>query len=111
MLRERLGIERPSLAFPFGYCDRELVAVAREVGVCCASSAEPKPIRLAADPLAWGRLAVHEHDTATTLMFKLGGWYATARDAWRWLRRCWLPAQTRSSGPQSRHETVERVLP
>ncbi|MEN6459147.1 MAG: glycosyltransferase [Thermoguttaceae bacterium] len=89
VLRARFGMKDVSFAFPFGYAEVEMRAVARELGVACALTTEPETIGPGADPFAWGRFAAAWYDTPTTLALKLGGWYSELRTVWRWLRRPW----------------------
>ncbi|MEN6452309.1 MAG: glycosyltransferase [Thermoguttaceae bacterium] len=86
LLRDRFGLKEIPFAFPFGHTGPEMKAIARESGVNCALTAEAEPVVPGSDPFAWGRFAVRRYDTAATLAVKLGGWYSTARNAWRLLR-------------------------
>jgi peptidoglycan/xylan/chitin deacetylase (PgdA/CDA1 family) len=85
VLRDRLGIEQPSFAFPFGYYDDALVAATRAAGLICALTADQHLVTLRSDPFSWGRLAVHGTDTACTLTVKLSRWYTVLRRVWQWL--------------------------
>jgi peptidoglycan/xylan/chitin deacetylase (PgdA/CDA1 family) len=89
VLRESLGVEHATFAFPFGSYDSELVAVARESGLLCALTAEQRRVSLQADPFTWGRFTVLQSDNTATLLLKLSGWYTTLRSAWKWCRRPW----------------------
>lgn len=100
VLRDSLGVEKATFAFPFGWHDPELVAIARELGLVCALTTEKQRVPLRADPFTWGRFTVVERDNTATLMLKLSGWYTTVRSAWKCLRRPW----------HTRHQaTVERL--
>ncbi len=76
ILRERFGVERPTFSFPFGLASPELVAIAKESGVCCGLMTRPDCVRPGEDPFCWGRFGVTTADTAGTLAAKLGGWYS-----------------------------------
>ena len=83
-LRERLGIEQPTFAFPYGtkrdgFSGGALAEAARNAGLPCALTTEPQLVRPGDDPLDWGRFAAEEHDTADTLAAKLGGWHSLLR--------------------------------
>lgn len=82
VLHEVLGTERASFAFPFGFYDAAMVAVARAAGVCCSLTTEPALVSLRADPFSWGRLTVLQCDTAVTLTMKLSRWYTAFRRVW-----------------------------
>jgi hypothetical protein len=90
ILRERLAIEKASVALPFrrsldidsegGVDDgldvsANLTAAAQEAGSRCALLNEQRLVRQGDSPLAWGRFAADEHDTAASLAAKLSGWY------------------------------------
>jgi glycosyltransferase involved in cell wall biosynthesis/peptidoglycan/xylan/chitin deacetylase (PgdA/CDA1 family) len=90
LLRSRFGLADAAFAFPFGHAGPELAAVVRESGATCGLTAEPEAVARGADPFTWGRFAVGRHDTAATLLLKLGGWYSSLRGVWRWLRRPWV---------------------
>jgi peptidoglycan/xylan/chitin deacetylase (PgdA/CDA1 family) len=89
VLRESLGVEQASFAFPFGSYDSELVAVARHSGVACALTTDQELVSPRADPFAWGRFTTTERDTAATMMLKLSGWYTVFRNVWQRCRRPW----------------------
>jgi len=91
-LRQRLGIESPSFAFPFGRVDEgfataAMVAAARETGVRCALTTEPGPVDLSESPFHWGRNNVFPWDTAATIDARLSGWYQWLPNSRRWLRQ------------------------
>jgi peptidoglycan/xylan/chitin deacetylase (PgdA/CDA1 family) len=86
VLRNAFGLMKPTFAFPYGYFDADLVAIVRQSGMACALTVDQELVPPEADPFSWGRLTVHEHDTATTLDFKLRGWYTVLRNARRWLQ-------------------------
>jgi peptidoglycan/xylan/chitin deacetylase (PgdA/CDA1 family) len=84
VLRERFGIERPAMAFPYGsiregFASAELASVARDAGVVCALNTEPRLVRPGDSPYSWGRFAAEEHDSARSLAAKLGGWQEAIR--------------------------------
>ncbi len=88
LLRSEFGIEKPSFAFPFGsrkegFVSEELIAAARQTGVCCALSTECGPVDPTSDPFQWGRYNAFPWDTSTTLAAKLAGWYDWAPHGWR----------------------------
>jgi peptidoglycan/xylan/chitin deacetylase (PgdA/CDA1 family) len=89
VLRDSLGVEQPSFAFPFGYHDPDLIAAARDSGLFCALITEPELVLPQANPFSWGRFLVKQSDTSATLLLKLTGWYTVLRNSWRWLRRPW----------------------
>lgn len=95
VLRDSLGLEQPTFAFPFGAYDSELVAVARETGLRCALTAECQRVLLQTDPFTWGRFTVLQSDNTATLLLKLSGWYTTLRTVWKWLRRPWHTNEAR----------------
>lgn len=83
-LRECLGIEQPTFAFPYGtrregFSGGALADAARIAGLPCALTTEPQLVRPSDDPRDWGRFAAEEHDTADTLAAKLGGWHSLLR--------------------------------
>jgi peptidoglycan/xylan/chitin deacetylase (PgdA/CDA1 family) len=83
-LRERFGIERPTFALPYGtktdgFASAALSAAARQAGVLCSLTTEPQLVGKDDDPFDWGRFAAEEHDTAATLVGKLGGWHRLLR--------------------------------
>ncbi len=76
ILRERFGVERPTFSFPFGLASPELVAIAKQSGVCCGLMTRPDCVLPGEDPFRWGRFGVTTADTPATLAAKLGGWYS-----------------------------------
>jgi peptidoglycan/xylan/chitin deacetylase (PgdA/CDA1 family) len=76
ILRERFGVERPTFSFPFGLASPELVAIAKQSGVCCGLMTQPDCVQSGEDPFRWGRFGVTTADTPATLAAKLGGWYS-----------------------------------
>jgi len=88
VLRERFGINQPTFALPYGtksegFSGPALAAAAEQAGVRCSLTTEPHLVRPGDDAFDWGRFAAEEHDTATTLAAKLGGWHTLVR----WLGR------------------------
>lgn len=82
-LRDHLGLDRVSFAFPYGrkalgYVSRLLVEAARASGVTCSLTTEAEPTDPRIDPFDWGRFNVYQWDTGRTLAGKLGGWYGWA---------------------------------
>jgi peptidoglycan/xylan/chitin deacetylase (PgdA/CDA1 family) len=75
VLRNRFGVKNPSLAFPHGLFNQQMLDIARDLGVRSALTTIPASIDLRSDPLGWGRFSVESHDTAATLAGKLSGWY------------------------------------
>jgi peptidoglycan/xylan/chitin deacetylase (PgdA/CDA1 family) len=80
VLSERLNVERPGFALPFGAADEglkaeELAAAAHEAGLSCALTTAGRLVRPGDSPFQWGRFAAEEHDTAASLAAKLSGWY------------------------------------
>jgi peptidoglycan/xylan/chitin deacetylase (PgdA/CDA1 family) len=95
VLRDILGVEQASFAFPFGYHDPDMVAAARETGVQCALTTEQELVGPRTDPFAWGRFTVVQADTAATLVLKLSGWYTMLRNACQRLRWQWRAGRPR----------------
>lgn len=90
-LRERLGIVRPTFAFPFGrvaegFADESLVEAARGAGVRCSLTTACQPIDAVEDPFHWGRFNVFDWDGGATLNARLSGWYDWAPRLARRLR-------------------------
>jgi peptidoglycan/xylan/chitin deacetylase (PgdA/CDA1 family) len=88
VLRERFGVERPPLAFPYGtkadgFVSRELAAAAREAGVACCLTTEEALIHPHDDSSDYGRFAAEEHDSPRTLAARLGGWTVAIRRRFR----------------------------
>ena len=75
ILQKRLGIERPTFAFPYGEMDEELVRVARECGVVCSLTTHRRRIFAGDSPFTWGRFDAESNDSAAALAAKLSGWY------------------------------------
>lgn len=87
VLRERLGLDDATFAFPFGrkklgFSGGELADAARQAGVLCSLTTESELITSASDEFDWGRFTVTQADTPATLQMKLDGWYAAARQVW-----------------------------
>ncbi len=78
-LREGFGLTDATFAFPFGFHDPEMVAVVRAAGLRCALTTAMDIVRPGADPFAWGRFNVEDHDTPGALCAYLSGWYALFR--------------------------------
>lgn len=74
VLRERLGLTNPSFAFPYGHYSSETVAIAREAGVKCTLTTQPKIVSPCEDPFSWGRFNVEQFDSPASMIFKLTGW-------------------------------------
>jgi glycosyltransferase involved in cell wall biosynthesis/peptidoglycan/xylan/chitin deacetylase (PgdA/CDA1 family) len=94
-LQRRFALAEAPFAFPFGFADDELVAVARESGVLCALSDENELNSPASDRHCWGRVIVEQGDTAAMLAAKIDGWYS-------FLRRVWLRAWRRTAARAGR---------
>jgi hypothetical protein len=75
VLCDRLGVLEPSFAFPHGALTPEMIEIAREAGVSCALSTEPKLVSPGNDAFVLGRFDVGQHDSPLTLAAKLSGWY------------------------------------
>lgn len=86
-VRDRLGVQRVSFAFPFGgrrtgFAGDDLVAAIRRSEATCALTTEVKLNDLRDDPFLWGRFNVFAWDTSGTLGAKLSGWYDWAPRLW-----------------------------
>ena len=84
VLRERFGVERPPLAFPYGtkadgFVTHDLAAAAIEAGVSCCLTTEESLIHPGDEESDYGRFAAEEHDSARTLAARLGGWTVELR--------------------------------
>ena len=113
VLRDKLGVEGVTFAFPYGFYGPQMGAIVRELGACCALTTERRLVASQSDPFDWGRIFVAGNDTPGSLALKLHGWYASVRYAMRWFRRPWQaacrwfgqghapvgPAATKSSAP------------
>jgi len=91
VLRDRFGVEYPSLAFPFGFVDAEMLRVTRDLGLSCGLTTRGRQASLATDPHGWGRFDVSPRDTPDMLAAKLGGWYD-------WIRGMRQPAEVTADG-------------
>ena len=91
VLRSRFRQEAVVFAFPFGMSSPALKADVRRAGLLCSLSVESRRVRLADDPLDWGRIIVEATDSAECVAARLDGWYRAAEDAWHNFRR-WLRA-------------------
>lgn len=79
ILRARLGIERPTFAFPYGYKCPELVEVVRQVGVSCALSTRARRVQPGESEFEWGRIWTEGYDTPSMLAAKMC-WYPKIAD-------------------------------
>jgi peptidoglycan/xylan/chitin deacetylase (PgdA/CDA1 family) len=95
VLNTTLGIEHASFAFPFGYCNPEMIDAVRVSGASCALTTEQTLAFSHTDPFSWGRFMVAENDTPVTLAWKLRGWYTPLRNAWHLLQQLWNAGCTR----------------
>ncbi len=82
-MRQQLGIERPTFAFPYGtphlgFADAALVAAARRTGVRCGLTTASALADPATDPFTWGRLHAFPWDSGPSLCARLRGWYSWA---------------------------------
>jgi peptidoglycan/xylan/chitin deacetylase (PgdA/CDA1 family) len=103
VLNAALGIEQPSFAFPFGYCDGAMKQAVRESGAACALTAEQSLVPSQADPYAWGRFLVRDGDTPTTLAWKLRGWFTPFNNVWHKLHQTYDAGRALFSRPYNRH--------
>ncbi|MFH5803358.1 polysaccharide deacetylase family protein [Alienimonas sp. DA493] len=99
VLRNRYGVERPALAFPYGTRERgfsggELKAAAERTPVRCGLTTADESIRIGADPFDLGRFTATAADTAATLAAKLDGRFGALK---RLLGRDGAPAVTKRS--------------
>jgi peptidoglycan/xylan/chitin deacetylase (PgdA/CDA1 family) len=86
-MQQWFGITEATFAYPYGYADPELAAVAKTAGLICALTAKKELVKPAMDQFAWGRLTAEHYDTAATLAAKMSGWYGTIYDFFHSLRR------------------------
>ena len=94
-MQRLFGVRESAFAFPYGYADPELTAVAKNTGVICALTAKKELIEPLTDPYDWGRLNAEQYDTASTLAAKLSGWYGIINNL---LRSLWRFNQDTSAG-------------
>ena len=87
VIRERFRLSEVTFAYPFGFFDPRLAAVAREAGLRCGLTVEPELVDPLSDPFTWGRFEVNQADTVATIAVRLDGWHGAARRIWRRLRR------------------------
>lgn len=78
-LQREFEIEQPLFSFPFGIADEELIRVARQAGMRCGLTTQPRLVHAASDPFTWGRFHVAQSDSSATLTVKLSGWYDALR--------------------------------
>lgn len=74
ILRDRLGIENATFAFPYGDKDSELVDATRELGLFCSVNTNERRVRPGDDEYEWGRFYAGRNDTPGVLAGKLSGW-------------------------------------
>jgi len=79
LLRSRLGIERPTFAFPYGYKSLELVEAAKQLGVSCALSTRARRVKPSECEFDWGRIWTESYDTPAMLAAKMC-WYPKIAD-------------------------------
>jgi peptidoglycan/xylan/chitin deacetylase (PgdA/CDA1 family) len=101
-LRDRLGVIRPTFAFPYGAMDTELVEAARQLDISCAVTIRQRRVLPHDDVFQWGRFAVSESDTPTMLAAKLSGWYPRLAAAGKQL--------TNPFGTSARRASFDTVL-
>ena len=87
LLKDRFGVTAATFAFPFGksllgYQSREFADAARRLGILCALTTDPQPVRSNSDPHSWSRFEASQVDTATTLAACLDARYEMLRQ-WR----------------------------
>jgi peptidoglycan/xylan/chitin deacetylase (PgdA/CDA1 family) len=102
-LNAALGIEKPSFAFPYGYCDPGMMEAVRKSGASCALTAEQSLVPSQADPYTWGRFLVRNSDTPATLAWKLRGWFTPLNNAWHKLQQPFHAVRTLFSQTDNRH--------
>lgn len=92
VLRERLGVNDATFAFPYGtkrlgFSGPVLSQAAKRAGVRCSLTTEEQLIRPGSDPYDWGRFTVDALDSSSTLAVKLDGWYDLTRRFWQMVNR------------------------
>ena len=71
------GSEDIMFAYPYGYAEPEMAAIAKSAGIICGLTAKRELVMPRTDLFAWGRFIAEQYDTAATLAAKLSGWYST----------------------------------
>lgn len=84
MLRDRLGIVRPTFALPYGtprlgFADPAFLQAARDLGTTCTLTTQPQLVVSGDDPYGWGRLNAFAWDSPASLAARLLNWYGWAR--------------------------------
>lgn len=105
-LKERLNIEQPTFAFPYGtpdegFSDVELAEAVKESGCKCALQVGNSIVHDTDDLFHWPRFDVASRDTGRSLAAKLDGWSQWARGWWRKVRT--LPRSARSDSTVPSH--------
>jgi peptidoglycan/xylan/chitin deacetylase (PgdA/CDA1 family) len=89
VLRDRLGIERPPFAFPYGETNEELIDAARNLDVSCSLSTAERRVLPGDDQHEWGRFCAGDKDTPAVLAAKLSGWHSAVIAAGMTLTSVW----------------------
>ncbi|HEY6395233.1 MAG TPA: polysaccharide deacetylase family protein [Candidatus Binataceae bacterium] len=79
LLRQRLGIEIDSIAYPFGAFSTRVVKAAREAQYRIAFTIEPRHARTVDDNLAIPRFIAGPFDEPDEMLSRLAGWYERFR--------------------------------
>lgn len=80
-IRSRWGLENIPFAFPYGcsrngFCTPAMKSVVKQVGFCCALTADARIIDPEKeDTYGWGRIVAHDSDSGRILATKLDNWY------------------------------------
>lgn len=82
-LKRRFGLADATFGFPYGIADSELSAAVRDAGLLCGLTTRGGLVQPHSDPFSWGRFAVEEVDTASTIAAQLDGWGRLARKSWK----------------------------
>jgi len=110
VLHERLGIVRPTFAFPYGLWSPEMIDVVKQLDVACALTTKHQRVQETNEVYRWGRFYVSERDTAAMLAAKISGWYSTLATPMKKLG--WpLEMMKRSRRTDHRHEFPQHQAP
>lgn len=97
-LHATLGLKDATFSFPYGFHDRAMGDVVRELPLLCGLTAECGRLTPGTDPFNWGRLGAEDWDTARTLAAKLNGWYGCLQSLWRRVRNRQLVSGEHDTG-------------